>query len=133
MTSEILKAIGRRLQKTYHSFDSAGARKYALLSLSIVSSTAMSSLGSSAQTSSYVQTNIVSDGSVPAMKTDTNLLNPWGVAIGKAFWIDSPGSGLSLIDDAQGNQQFTVAVPPAISTSPHGQPTGVVFNGDTTN
>jgi uncharacterized protein (TIGR03118 family) len=133
MTSEILKAIGRRLQKTYHSFDSAGARKYALLSLSIVAATAMSSLGSSAQTSSYVQTNIVSDGSVPAMKTDTNLLNPWGVAIGKAFWIDSPGSGLSLIDDAQGNQQFTVAVPPAISTSPHGQPTGVVFNGDTTN
>jgi uncharacterized protein (TIGR03118 family) len=133
MTNEILKAIGSRHQKTYHSFGSAGARRHALLSLFIAASAALSSLGSFAQTSSYVQTNIVSDGSVPAMKTDTNLLNPWGVAIGKAFWIDSPGSGLSLIDDAQGNQQFTVAVPPAVSTSPHGQPTGVVFNGDTTN
>ena len=131
--THIPKAIGRHLQKTYHSFDSEGSHKNSLLRLFIVVAAVLSPLGSSAQTSSYEQTNIVSDGSVPAMKTDTNLLNPWGVAIGKAFWIDSPGSGLSLIDDAQGTQQFTVAVPPAVSTSPHGQPTGVVFNGDTTN
>jgi uncharacterized protein (TIGR03118 family) len=133
MTHEILKTKGSCLLNKDHSGDSAGAHKTALLSLFIVAMAALFPLGSSAQTSSYIQTNIVSDGSVPAMKTDRNLLNPWGVAIGKAFWIDSPGSGLSLIDDAQGAQQFTVAVPPAVSTSPHGQPTGVAFNGDSTN
>ena len=28
---------------------------------------------------SYVQTNLVSDGSVPAKTTDPNLINPWGI------------------------------------------------------
>jgi uncharacterized protein (TIGR03118 family) len=122
MSMGLLHKASNRLRKN--------AKTSARLLLAAV--TALSPLTSLAQTSSFVQTNIVSDGSVPAMKTDPNLLNPWGIAIGKAFWIDSPGSGFSLIDDAQGNQQFTVAVPPAVSTSPHGQPTGVVFNSDTT-
>lgn len=108
------------------------SRKHVVKSLFLATITTLLSLPSLAQTSSYVQTNIVSDGSVQASKADSNLVNPWGIAIGKAFWIDSPGSGLSLIDDAQGNQQFTVAVPPAVSTAAHGMPTGVVFNADTT-
>ncbi|RZU39146.1 TIGR03118 family protein [Edaphobacter modestus] len=101
-------------------------------SLLLAAITAFSPLVSTAQTSSYTQTNIVSDGSVDASKTDPNLINPWGIAIGKAFWIDSPGSGLSLVDDAQGNPQFTVTVPAASATAAHGMPTGVVFNADTT-
>jgi len=128
MTRKLIYAASDRLQKNPQAFSVVKASLSVFLTVAagVFSSTCL------AQTSSFVQTNIVSDGSVPAMKTDPNLLNPWGIAIGKAFWIDSPGSGLSLIDDAQGNQQFTVAVPPAVSTSPHGEPTGVVFNGDTT-
>src|ERR1700676_56520 len=44
---------------------------------------------------SYSQTNLVSDGSVKAQQTDTQLINPWGVAIGKQtpFWINAAGSG----------------------------------------
>jgi uncharacterized protein (TIGR03118 family) len=85
-----------------------------------------------AQSTNYVQTNIVSDGSVQAQKTDPTLINPWGISIGGKFWIDAAGSGFSIVDDASGNKAFAVTIPPAASTSPHGTPTGTVFNTDTT-
>jgi uncharacterized protein (TIGR03118 family) len=81
-----------------------------------------------AQNSAYVQTNIISDGSVAAMTTNPLLINPWGVSIGPQLWIDSAGSGYSLVDDASGNQNFTVVVPPGKSTSTHGTPAGTVYN-----
>src|SRR5689334_18970033 len=65
------------------------------------------------QSGSYTQTNIISDGSVPAQKTDPTLINPWGISIGPALWIDTAGTGLSLVDDASGNKQFSVMIPPA--------------------
>lgn len=87
---------------------------------------------SRAQTSTYVQTNIVSDGAVSALVTDSTLINPWGISIGPQFWIDSPGSGFSLVEDAQGDKAFAVAVPPANSSSAHGSPAGTVYNSDST-
>jgi uncharacterized protein (TIGR03118 family) len=83
-----------------------------------------------AQSGSYTQTNIVSDGSVPAQKTDPTLINPWGVSIGPAFWIDTTGTGFSLVDDASGNKQFSVTIPPAVSSEKNGSPAGTVFNAD---
>jgi uncharacterized protein (TIGR03118 family) len=85
-----------------------------------------------AQSGSYTQTNIVSDGSVAAQKTDPTLINPWGVSIGPAFWIDTAGTGFSLVDDASGNKQFSVTVPPAVATEKNGSPAGTVFNADAT-
>jgi uncharacterized protein (TIGR03118 family) len=85
-----------------------------------------------AQTSSFVQTNIVSDGAVSAQVTDPNMLNPWGIALGKAFWVDGEKSGFALVDNATGAQQFKVTVPPVSSTATKGSPTGVVLNSDTT-
>jgi uncharacterized protein (TIGR03118 family) len=61
---------------------------------------------------------------------DPTLINPWGVSIGPQFWIDSPGSGFSLVDDASGNKNFAVAVPSAKSTSPHGSPAGTIYNAN---
>jgi len=84
-----------------------------------------------AQTSAYVQKNIISDGSVPAQQTDPTLINPWGVSIGQEFWIDTAGTGFSLVDDASGNKSFAVSIPPASSAEPHGVPAGTVFNADT--
>lgn len=52
----------------------------------------------------YQQTNIESDGSVPAQLTNPNLINPWGLssAVGGAFWISdqfsnfqNPSTGVS--------------------------------------
>lgn len=86
----------------------------------------------STTSSSYAQTNIVSDGSVTAQKTDPTLINPWGVSIGPDFWIDTAGSGFSLVEDSSGNKAFAVSIPPASSSSPHGSPAGTVFNADST-
>jgi len=83
-----------------------------------------------AQTGAYAQTNIISDGAVPATQTNPLLINPWGVSIGPQLWIDSTGSGYSLVDEANGSQAFTVVVPPAQSTSTHGTPAGTVYNTD---
>jgi hypothetical protein len=64
---------------------------------------------------SYTQSNLVSDGSVKAQQTDTQLINPWGVAIGQQtpFWINTAGSGLSEVYDSGGNKQFVVKIPAA--------------------
>jgi len=85
-----------------------------------------------AQNGGYTQTNLISDGAVPATNTNPNLINPWGLSIGTDFWIDAAGSGLSLVTDASGNPSFSVAIPPAASTSAHGAPSGTVFNPDDT-
>jgi uncharacterized protein (TIGR03118 family) len=110
------------------------AQRSKFLAVSLV--TALASLllpsGAFAQSGSYTQTNIVSDGSVPAQKTDPTLINPWGVSIGPAFWIDTAGTGFSLVDDASGNKQFSVTIPPAVSSEKNGSPAGTVFNADAT-
>ena len=48
---------------------------------------------------SYSQTNLISDGSVKAQQTDTQLINPWGVAIGEQtpFWINTGSDGRQRI------------------------------------
>ncbi len=92
---------------------------------------ALLSAGAFAQTG-YVQTNIISDGAVPAAQTDPTLINPWGVSVGDGnLWIDTAGSGFSLVDSIAGVKSFAVSIPPAASTSAHGSPAGTVFNNNT--
>src|SRR6202035_3156216 len=84
---------------------------------------------------SYTQSNLISDGSVKAQQTDTQLINPWGVAIGQQtpFWINTAGSGLSEVYDSGGNKQFVVQIPAAAaSATKAGSPTGIAFNPSTT-
>jgi uncharacterized protein (TIGR03118 family) len=77
---------------------------------------------------------LISDGSVKAQKTDTQLINPWGVAIGQQtpFWINTAGSGMSEVYDAGANKQFVVKIPAADGAGKTGSPTGIVFNPSTT-
>ena len=83
---------------------------------------------------SFTQTNLVSDGSVKAQTTDSQLINPWGVAIGTQtpFWIDDAGSGFSEVYDSGGNKQFVVQIPAAGGLAKTGSPTGIAFNPSTT-
>lgn len=89
-------------------------------------------LGSSlllADTAGYLQTNLVSDGSVSALHTDSQLINPWGIAesSGSPFWVGDNGSGVSTLYNTAGVKQgIVVTIPPGGGT---GAPTGVVFNG----
>jgi hypothetical protein len=61
------------------------------------------------QENSYVQTNLVSDGFLPAEHTDPNLINPWGVANSRTgpFWVSdfpsrTPAARASRTRSSQG-------------------------------
>src|ERR1700760_1008310 len=90
------------------------------------------SLAHAQAANSYTQSNLISDGSVKAQQTDTQLINPWGVAIGQQtpFWINTAGTGLSEVYDAGANKQFVVTIP-ATGSGKIGSPTGIVFNSST--
>ncbi|WP_433973452.1 TIGR03118 family protein [Tunturiibacter lichenicola] len=75
----------------------------------------------------YQATNILSDGSVTALKTDPQFINPWGVSVGPAFWINTQDTGLDYVATATGTIPFKVAIPAASGTGT-GTPTGTVFN-----
>jgi uncharacterized protein (TIGR03118 family) len=96
--------------------------------------TFLPSLAHAQLANSYTQSNLISDGSVKAQQTDTQLINPWGVAIGQQtpFWINTAGTGLSEVYDAGANKQFVVNIPAAGGSSKTGSPTGIAFNPSTT-
>src|SRR6516165_7836718 len=89
----------------------------------------------------YVQTNLVSDIPGLAANTDPNLRNPWGLVAppGGPFWVSDNDPGLSTLYTGAG-QPFPVGSPlvvtiPAGSATPPGTtgtPTGIVFNGSST-
>jgi uncharacterized protein (TIGR03118 family) len=84
----------------------------------------------------FTQTNLISDGSVPAQQTDPNLINPWGVSYSPTspFWISENGTGLASIDSVTTNGvKLNVLSPPVIIAPPMpnsgpAAPTGQVFN-----
>ena len=80
--------------------------------------------------------NLVSDqATAGATTTDTNLVNPWGLAYGPTtdFWVANQGTATTTVYDGLGR---TPTIPitisnPAVPGHPMGGPTGVVFNGST--
>jgi len=87
------------------------------------------------QETSYTQTNLVSDGSVPAAHIADNLINPWGISHSPTgpLWISDNGSGVTTVYDGAGNlvpiaghDSITIAAPMG-QTDPSA-PTGQVFN-----
>jgi uncharacterized protein (TIGR03118 family) len=88
---------------------------------------------------SYVQTNLVSDTPGMAQFTDPNLVNPWGIAYspttpgnpGGPFWISDNNAGVSTIYNGDGSTALpAVTIPPPAGSAAGalGTPTGVVFN-----
>ncbi len=81
--------------------------------------------------SAYIQHNLVSDLPGLADNTDTNLLNPWGLAFNATgpFWISDNHSEFSTVYDSAGTpQSLIVTVPPPAGATPPAAPTGIVFN-----
>jgi uncharacterized protein (TIGR03118 family) len=81
----------------------------------------------------FFQTNLVSDGAVPANVTDPDLKNPWGISFGPStpFWISDNGTGLATLYAGDGTKQgLVVTIPPAAGSpvGTTGVPTGTVFN-----
>jgi uncharacterized protein (TIGR03118 family) len=81
----------------------------------------------------YKVTNIVSDGSVPAITTDANFLNPWGISASGTWWISAANSGYNYVVPAAGTISFKVIVPSAANVSTTvGSPAGSVTTGGAT-
>jgi uncharacterized protein (TIGR03118 family) len=92
----------------------------------------------------FSQTNLVSDGFVPAAQTDPNLINPWGVSFGPGgpFWISQNGAGVASLytvtgtgSSPGGSVTKNDPLPPVAIATPPGQtprtaaPDGQVFVG----
>ena len=80
---------------------------------------------------SYQSANLISDGSVTAAVTDPQFINPWGVSVGPAFWINTQATGLDYVATATGTIPFKVTIPTAAGTGT-GTPTGTIFNSSKT-
>jgi uncharacterized protein (TIGR03118 family) len=75
------------------------------------------------------QTDLVSNGAVPAAHTDANLVNAWGMAISNVgnVWVANNGTGTSTVYDQAGNSQNLVVTIPGTGTAA-AFPTGTVFH-----
>ncbi len=82
--------------------------------------------------SAYRQSNLVSDIPGLAAVTDTNLVNPWGIATssGSPFWVADNHTGLSTLYNSTGAiQSLVVTIPPPAGGTNAAAPTGTIFNG----
>lgn len=83
---------------------------------------------------SYTQVNLVSsNGSFAGSRTDTNLVNGWGIAFGSTgtAWISSQGKNVSVIYDQTGAQKLAPVSIPSSAGAGGGSPTGQIFNSTT--
>ena len=87
---------------------------------------------SQAQQSGYSQSNLVADTAGIATHTDSQLSNPWGIAVSpeQLLWIANNNGGTSTLYDSAGNKNSIVVQIPTASVNPCsvGCPTGIVAN-----
>jgi uncharacterized protein (TIGR03118 family) len=101
--------------------------KRALLAVALLGMLAFAgSTATAAKTNVYTVHNLVSDGAVPADRTDPNLVNGWGLTSGPTtpWWVADNGTDRSTLYRGDGT-----IVPLVVSVD--GGPTGAVFNGTT--
>src|SRR5215470_5125353 len=104
-------------------------RKIALLALAVAMFTA-----ASARADTYSWTNFQSDIPGVAQHTDSNLVNPWGMAASTTgtIWVSDNGTGVSTLYNQDGTVvPLVVQIPTAARNRDGANPTGTVFN-DTT-
>jgi uncharacterized protein (TIGR03118 family) len=82
--------------------------------------------------SAYAVSALVSDGSVPAVTIDHDLINPWGVVFApdSPVWVANNATGTATLYDGAGlKEPLVVALPGGINGP--ADPTGIVSNGTT--
>lgn len=82
----------------------------------------------------FSQVNLIANKpSYNAVRVDTLLLDAYGIAFSPSgnIWLSSQVSGLSFIDDKDGNQLLAPVSIPSPSAPSGGAITGLVFNGST--
>src|SRR5438552_7990581 len=79
----------------------------------------------------YHWTNLVSDIAGVALRVDSNLVNPWGLAASTSntLWVADNGTGVSTLYSTDGVPvPLVVTIPPSASNTDGANPTGTVFN-----
>ena len=92
-----------------------------------------------AEAADFTQTNLVSDIPGFATKTDTNLVNPWGMSdlMGSPIWLSNQGMNTATLYPVVGpttvsQSPFVVSIPTTATVPPSPQgPTGQVSNPTT--
>ena len=110
------------------------SRPFSILGLSALTFAALTGAASAQNTQHYIQTNLTSNMSSLAPVSDSNLINPWGLArsSGGPWWVSDNGTGLSTLYDGTGTAKpLVVTIPPADPSTKTGSPTGILFNGGT--
>ncbi len=100
--------------------------KIALLSLVAAMFTA-----TPARADTYSWTNFQSDIAGVAQHTDSNLVNPWGMAASATgtIWVSDNGTGVSTLYNQDGTAvPLVVEIPAAAQNTEGANPTGTVFN-----
>jgi uncharacterized protein (TIGR03118 family) len=103
----------------------------AALGAGLLASTALT-----AQAGNFNITNLVSDGSVPAVTVDPALINPWGMSYTPTgpFWVSDNNWGTSTLYNGNGSKvALTVTIPPPPHKTGIGTPTGQVYNPSSQN
>jgi uncharacterized protein (TIGR03118 family) len=82
----------------------------------------------------YNQTNLVANASGTAAVTDPKLINPWGLSRGSGtpWWVADSGMGVITVYNGAGAKQSLEVTIPAAVPNQKGTPTGMIFNGSTT-
>jgi uncharacterized protein (TIGR03118 family) len=116
--------------QTHRSFSVQRPSRF--ISLSILASAFISVLAFATEAwANYVATNLVSDVPGIARRTDTNVVNPWGIAVGSSgtIWVANNGTGTSTLYDTKGvPQPLVVAIPSSATNTDGANPTGIVVN-----
>src|SRR5262245_14533425 len=89
-------------------------------------------------TVSFTQTNLVTDdqavlaslGLAPATRTDPDLVNPWGMALGtnSGLWVGENGAGMAESFDGTGQPIQSAVTIPGPGGTGSSSPTGVATN-----
>jgi uncharacterized protein (TIGR03118 family) len=79
----------------------------------------------------YHQRNLVADTPGVAEKTDSHLVNPWGLGFGPTTpaWVADNGTDVSTLYSGATAMTPGVSIPSLVVSIPEGAPTGLVFNG----
>lgn len=84
----------------------------------------------------YTRVNLVSDIDGVARFTDSNLVNPWGLAFSRTspFWVADNNGHVSTLYNGRGQafpvgSPLVVTIPKPLADPTGGAPTGIVFNG----
>lgn len=80
----------------------------------------------------YNQVNLVANAAGVAANSDSNLVNPWGLARGSGtpWWVADNLTGMSTLYNGSGSQLPLKVTIPGAKTGTTGTPTGIAYNGN---